>query len=120
MGATGARPTYYDFDMFQVMAITTGGDEAQNPTPGVQVNLVLKKGGNTAHGNFRFYGENEDLQSNNLSSSLAQELNRSTPLSPKCVASNFTDSCGNRTDKYSHTGFDLGGPILKDRLRGWG
>src|SRR5262245_33015692 len=93
MGATGSTPSYYDFDMFQEMAITTGGADAQNPTPGVQLNLVLKKGGNTAHGNARFYGENQDLQSNNLSSSVAQELNRSTPLSPACVASNFTDSC---------------------------
>src|SRR5262245_9652265 len=93
MGSTGSTPSYYDFDMFQEMAITTGGADAQNPTPGVQLNLVLKKGGNTAHGNARFYGENQDLQSNNLSSSVAQELNRSTPLSPACVASNFTDSC---------------------------
>ncbi|PYQ68673.1 MAG: hypothetical protein DMG01_30470 [Acidobacteria bacterium] len=36
MGATGSTPTYYDFDMFQEMSITTGGANAQNPTPGVQ------------------------------------------------------------------------------------
>src|SRR5262245_9699303 len=48
MGATGSTPTYYDFDMFQEMAITTGGADAQNPTPGVQLNLVLKKGSNVA------------------------------------------------------------------------
>src|SRR5262245_15998274 len=120
MGATGSTPSYYDFDMFQEMSITTGGADAQNPTPGVQLNLVLKKGGNTAHGNFRYYGENEDLQSNNLSAAAAQELNRSTPLSPSCIASNFTDGCGNRTDTFSDTGFDLGGPILKDRVWAWG
>lgn len=120
MGATGSTPSYYDFDMFQEMAITTGGADAQNPTPGVQLNLVLKKGGNTAHGNVRYYGENEDLQGNNLSPALAQELNRSFPLSPTCQASNFTDKCGNRTDSYSDTGFDLGGPILKDKVWAWG
>src|SRR5262249_45509032 len=120
MGATGASPTYYDFDMFQEMAITTGGADAQNPTPGVQLNMVLKKGSNTAHGSARYFGESQDLQANNLSPELARELNASTPLSPACVASNFTDRCGNRTDKYSDTGFDLGGPILKDRLWGWG
>src|SRR5262249_52546602 len=29
-------------------------------------------------------------------------------------------SKGNRTDEYKDYGFDLGGPILKDRLWGWG
>ena len=36
MGAAGSTPTYYDFDMFQEMAITTGGADAQNASPGVQ------------------------------------------------------------------------------------
>ena len=45
---TWARPAssafYYDFDSFQEMAITTGGADAQNPTGGVQLNMVLRKG----------------------------------------------------------------------------
>src|SRR5262245_1525962 len=71
MGATGSSPTYYDFDMFQEMAITTGGADAQNPTPGVQLNMVLKKGSNTAHGSARYFFENQELQGNNLSPSVA-------------------------------------------------
>ena len=42
--------------------VTTGGAYAQNPTPGVQLNLVLKKGTNTPHGNASIYFENEGLQ----------------------------------------------------------
>ncbi len=107
MGATGSSPTYYDFDMFQEMAVTTGGADAANPTPGVQLNMVLKKGQNTPHGDANIYFENQSLQSTNLPASLAASLGG-------------TSGKGNRTDKYLDDGVDLGGPILKDRLWAWG
>jgi hypothetical protein len=107
MGATGSTPTYYAFDMFQEMSVTTGGADAQNPTPGVQLNLVLKKGTNTPHGNASTYFENQSLQSTNIPSDLAALLGG-------------TGGKGNRTDKYLDSSFDIGGPILKDRLFAWG
>jgi hypothetical protein len=116
MGAAGSTSTYYDFDMLQEMAITTGGADAQNPTPGVQVNLVLKTAGNTPHGSTRIYFENEKLQGNNLPASIA-EATGST--SPACVASSYTERCGIRTDSYLDWGFELGGPVLKDRIWAW-
>src|SRR5258708_317752 len=121
MGAVGSTPTYYDFDMFQEMSVTTGGADAQNATPGVQLNLVLKKGGNTPHGNARYYYENEKLQGNNLSVDQATALNKNPGgLSLDCASSGFTAHCGNRTDYYKDYGFDLGGPLLKDKLWAWG
>ena len=42
MSALGSSPSYYDFDMFQEIAITTGGADAQSATPGVGLNFVLK------------------------------------------------------------------------------
>jgi hypothetical protein len=117
MGSTGSTPTYYDFDMFQEMSITTGGADAQNPTPGVQLNMVLKKGQNTPHGNARYYFENNSLQGNNMDPTLAKSIGGS---SAACVNSNYQENCGNRTDYYKDYGFDLGGPILKDRLWAWG
>jgi hypothetical protein len=113
MGATGSTPTYYDFDMFQEMSVTTGGADAANPTGGVQLNLVLKKGQNTPHGNANIYFENDSLQANNLSPALAASIGA------KDLNGNPTGK-GNRTDKYLDRGFDIGGPILKDRLWGWG
>lgn len=117
MGATGSSPTYYDFDMFQEMSITTGGSNAQNPTPGVQLNLVLKKGTNVPHGSTRYYFENEDLQSNNMDPALARTIGGS---SAACSSSNFEKHCGNRTDKYQDYGVELGGPLMKDRVWAWG
>ena len=59
MAATGSTPTYYDFDMFQEMQVTTGGADVMSATPGVQLNMVLKSGSNTPHGSTRIYFENE-------------------------------------------------------------
>jgi hypothetical protein len=107
MGATGSSAFYYDFDSFQEMAVTTGGADAQNPTGGVQLNMVLRKGLNTPHGDARVYFENQKLQGVNISPTLAAALGN-------------TSGKGNRTDKYQDYGFDLGGPVLKDRLWIWG
>jgi hypothetical protein len=107
MAATGSTPTYYDFDMFQEMQVTTGGADVQSGTPGVQLNMVLKSGSNTPHGSTRIYFENEDLQSNNMSDELAASIGG-------------TSGKGNRMHQYYDTGFELGGPILKDKLWAWG
>lgn len=107
MAATGASPTYYDFDMFQEMQVTTGGADVTNPTPGVHLNFVLKSGSNTPHGSARIYFANEDLQSNNLSAELAESIGGETKK-------------GNRTEQYADYGFEVGGPIVRDRWWGWG
>jgi hypothetical protein len=107
MAATGSTPTYFDFDMFQEMNVTTGGADITAATGGVALNLVLRSGSNTPHGNARIYFENEKMQSNNMSSKLATDLG-----SP--------NGKGNRTSQYSDYGFDLGGPIVKNKLWAWG
>ncbi len=107
MAALGSSPTYYDFDMFQEMQITTGGADITNPTPGVGLNFVLKTGSNTPHGSTRIYYENESMQANNLPSDLAASLGGVTGK-------------GNRMDKYKDYGVELGGPILRDKVWAWG
>jgi hypothetical protein len=107
MAATGATPTYYDFDMFQEMNVTTGGSDLTSSTGGVHLNMVLKSGTNTPHGSTRIYFEDSSFQSNNMSPELATALG-----SP--------NGKGNRTDQYKDYGFEIGGPIVKDHLWGWG
>jgi hypothetical protein len=107
MGATGSSAFYYDFDSFQEMAVTTGGADASNATGGVQLNMILRKGNNKPSGDARVYFENQNLQAVNISPELAAALGNTTGK-------------GNRTDKYQDYGFDLGGPIVKDRLWAWG
>jgi carboxypeptidase family protein/TonB-dependent receptor-like protein len=105
--ASGASAFYYDVDTLQEMAVRTGGGDAQSPTAGVQVNMVLRKGENAPHGNARFLFSGNHLQGENVSSDLAAILQ--TP-----------GATGNRTDSFQDYGFDLGGPLLKDIAWVWG
>ncbi len=45
-GAMGASPTYFDFDAFEELQISTGGNDASAPNGGVVINIVTKRGGN--------------------------------------------------------------------------
>src|SRR5437667_12342527 len=55
MGATGSSPLYFDFDSFEEMQITTGGSDPRVMTPGVQLNMVTKRGTNDFRGSGRYF-----------------------------------------------------------------
>ena len=74
MAALGSSPTYYDFDMFQEMQVMTGGADPANPTPGVQLNFVLRGGTNRWRASGRYYYENNDLQSDNVAAAIVGQL----------------------------------------------
>ncbi|HET9369126.1 MAG TPA: TonB-dependent receptor [Vicinamibacterales bacterium] len=103
MAALGSSPTYYDFDMFQEMQVTTGGADVTTATPGVQLNFVLRSGTNQWRGSGSYYFENDGLQSDNISDDLIGEL-----------------ASYNRVNSYFDTGFEGGGPLWKDKLWVWG
>ncbi|MCX6544835.1 MAG: carboxypeptidase regulatory-like domain-containing protein [Acidobacteria bacterium] len=107
MAATGSTPTYYDFDMFQEMNVTTGGSDMSSATGGVALNFILRSGSNTPRGSARIYYESQSMQGNNMPAVLATALG-----SP--------DGNGNRIKKYLDTGFESGFPIVRDRLWMWG
>jgi Carboxypeptidase regulatory-like domain/TonB-dependent Receptor Plug Domain len=106
MNAIGSSPTYYDFDMFQEIQVSTGGADAQAATAGVQLNFVLRTGTNDPHGSARVFFANESLQANNIPDDL--------------VAVAGPSGKGNRTDQYSDYGFEIGGPLMKDKWWAWG
>ena len=106
LAATGSSPTYYNFDMFQEMSVTTGGASANNPTAGAQLNMQFKTGANRVSGAAHFYGAGENLQSTNLPDELL-------PLAGP-------SGKGNRMKELTDVGFDVGGPIVRDRWWAWG
>src|SRR5438067_10677747 len=55
MGATGSSPLYFDFDSFEEMQATTGGSDPRIETPGVQLNMVTKRGTNDIRGTARYF-----------------------------------------------------------------
>jgi hypothetical protein len=107
MAATGATSTYFDFDSFQEISVTTGGADVQSGTAGVQLNFAMKTGTDALRGNARFYFENESMQSNNMPDDLAASIGGASGK-------------GNRTDEYADYGFDVGGPLVPGRWWAWG
>ena len=103
-GATGSSPTYYDFDAFEEMQITTGGSDPRIMTPGVQLNMVTKRGTNDLRGSGRYFY---------------------TPGSMQAAASVPTEAVSyllhtNEVNFVRDYGAEVGGPIWKDRAWFWG
>ena len=101
--ATGSSPTYYDFDAFEEMQITTGGTDPRIQTAGVQVNVVTKRGTNDFSGSARLLHTSGDYQAD--------------PEIPSEAASYLLRI--NEINEIDDQGAELGGPIIKDRLWFW-
>ena len=50
MAAIGASPTYFDYDAFEEIQYSTGGNDVKLATGGVALNFVTKRGTNAFHG----------------------------------------------------------------------
>ena len=106
MAALGSSGTYYDFDSFEEIQATTGGSDITAFTPGVQLNLVTKRGTNDVHGSARDLLTRAKWQSKNAGAEfLAQPAGTNIPP---------------RTDAIQDYGVEVGGPLWKDHLWAWG
>lgn len=115
MRATGASPTYYDFDQFAEMSFTTGGTDVTKNSSGVQVNLVTKRGTNEFRGSARFYNTA-------ATGYFGGALKASQPnIEGEFYTSNGqTALAGARVRKIEDFGFEAGGAAIQDRLWFWG
>ena len=104
MAATGASPTYYDFDAFQEMTINTGGVDVSQQTSGVGVMLVTKSGTNRFKGSGRYFDTNDRFESNNITDAMRTQGATS----------------GNPIQDVKDYGIEAGGPIKKGRAWIWG
>jgi hypothetical protein len=104
MNATGASPTYYDFDAFQEMTINTGGVDVLQQTGGVGVNLVTKSGTDRFKGSGRVYNTNDTFESNNITDDMRTKGATS----------------GNPVQNINDFGVEMGGPIKQGRAWVWG
>lgn len=103
-GATGSSPTYYDFDVFEEMQITTGGTDPRIQTPGVQLNMVTKRGTNEFRGSARMMRATRAWQAD--------------PVIPEEATSYLARV--NEINETEELGAEIGGPIIRDRLWFWG
>jgi hypothetical protein len=104
MGATGSSPLYFDFDSFEELQISIGGADPRIFTPGVQLNMVTKRGTNDFKGSGRYM--------------YTPGSTSSDPTVPKEATSYLVHT--NQVNFVRDNGAEIGGPILKDRLWFWG
>ena len=113
MAAVGASPTYYDFDQFEAMEMSTGGTDVTKNTAGVSVNIVTKRGTNEARGSARV-NLTEDSMIGGLFEQSTKEVDQSDLGRNQ---SSFTSNSINKIEEY---GFEAGGAALRDKLWFWG
>ena len=101
MAATGASPTYFNFDNFEEIQVSTAGNDIKSRTGGMGLNLVVKRGSNSFSGMFRGYYDDENMESDNVPDELR--------------ATGITHETSDHNKQISDYGFDLGGPILRDK-----
>jgi hypothetical protein len=107
--AIGASPSYYDFDVFEEMNITVGGADVEVQTGGVALNMITRRGGNKLSFAGRFYLTDQKFQA--------------TPSGAtyEALKKIFGAANGyNRIRDIKDYGFNIGGPILKDKIWWWG
>ena len=102
--AIGASPSYYDFDAFEEMQITVGGADVTVQTGGVALNMVTRRGGNRVTLGGRFYVTDEKFQADNFTDEFKAEGLRGI----------------NKIRENKDYGFNLGGPLVKDKAWFWG
>lgn len=102
MAAPGSSMTYFDFGMLDELRVTTGGASPHLASPGVQVNVLLRSGGNEWRGAGRAYFGDHRMQSKNVADSMRPQL------------SSFS-----RAGDYKDVGAEGGGPIVEGRIFGW-
>jgi len=98
-----SSPSYFDFDAFEEMQITTGGADVTIQTGGININLVTRRGGNRVSIGGRFYLTDQKFQSENLTQEHMDE---------GVVATNVIRN-------IKDYGFNLGGPLFVDRAWWW-
>ncbi|MBV8519361.1 MAG: TonB-dependent receptor [Acidobacteria bacterium] len=101
--ATGSSPSYYDFDSFEEMQITTGGSDPRIMTPGVQLNMVTKRGTNDFSGSARYFRTDGAWQAD------PRVPAEATAYLPRV----------NEINGISDAGGDISGPIIRDKLWLW-
>lgn len=104
--AIGASPIYWDFDSFDEMNVVTGGADVTVQTGGVALNMVTRRGGNKVSFGGRFY----------LTDSKFQAKYSDEKLAEFGLAPGFYNKINNIKDY----GFNVGGPVVKDKAWLWG
>ena len=122
MAAIGSSPTYYDFDQFEEIQVSTGGTDIEKISSGASLNLVTKRGSNSPRGSARYLLTDADKQFGILEQAtpdISGDLENGDG-NGGLNAQTLTGTPGNQINEVVDFGFEAGGPIVRDRLWVWG
>jgi hypothetical protein len=105
--AMGASPTYYDYDVFEEVNVTIGGADVEQQTGGVALNLVSRRGENRITFGGRFYYTESRFQATPSGDTYEE------------IEARFPGFGYNQIRDIKDFGFNLGGPLFKDRIWWW-
>jgi hypothetical protein len=103
--AVGYAGFYYDYDSFEEVQVSTGAHDISVPSSGVFLNMVTKTGADRYQGKVSFFWEGKQTESQNVDDTL--------------LGLGFKPET-NKVDFVSDLNVQLGGPIVKDKLRFFG
>jgi hypothetical protein len=106
--AMGASPTYYDYDVFEEVNVTIGGVDIEAQTGGVGINFVSRRGENRITFGGRFYYTESAFQAKPTGSDYEE------------IEKIFPGYGYNQIRDNKDYGFNIGGPLLKDKIWWWG
>jgi hypothetical protein len=122
MAAIGSSPTYYDFDQFEEIQVSTGGTDIEKISAGAALNLVTKRGSNNPRGSARYLLTDADEQFGIFEQAepdVSGEAENGDGNGGR-LGRPQTEITGTGIDEILDFGFEAGGPILRDRLWIWG
>ncbi len=91
---------YFDYESFEETSVQTVGNNAESPNAGLNLNVILKSGGNQFHGQGIYTATTQKLQWNNLD----QTLIKAGLGSPNRIATRWDVDAA------------VGGPVVHDKL----
>ena len=103
MASPGQSATYFNFDNFDEVHVSTAGNDIRQRTGALNVDLIVKRGGNQFHGGVDGYYTGNSLEASNIPGELTT------------LATPVTAATADHVTRNSDYGFNLGGPILKER-----
>ncbi len=117
MSAVGSSPTYYDFDAFEEVQVTTGGNDPSQQTGGMGINFVTKRGGDVPKGSARFITTSTGLQGDNT-----KDLHTPDHGGAETLDGYGWNPLFRRVQlaKLRDYGIEIGGPIIKEKAWYWG
>jgi hypothetical protein len=102
LASSGVSPIYYNQDNFEEIHVSTAGQDIRQPTGGLGVNFVVRRGTNDFHGVVRGYFTNDALEWQNVPDELR--------------AVGVSGATADHNEQITDYGFDFGGPLVRDSL----